>query len=126
MNDEEFVRAFEDCTFSPFRHEDHVRLAWIYLRESALSEAMMRFRDSLKIYAASLGKLDKYHETITFGFILLIHDRMKRGDMNGWGEFALANPDLLDWKKSILQTLYRRETLDSPLARRTFVMPDAN
>ena len=35
MTESEFVAAFEDASLpeTAFRHRDHVRLAWIYLRE---------------------------------------------------------------------------------------------
>src|SRR5690349_16413411 len=74
----DFVTRFESLDVSPaeFNHAAHVRLAWIYLRDHPLPEAMMRFRDSLKRFAAHHGKSDLYHETITFAFIFLIHERI--------------------------------------------------
>jgi hypothetical protein len=41
-----------------------------------------------------------------------------------WEEFAAHNRDLLIWKGGVLGTLYWQETLDSDLARHTFVLPD--
>jgi hypothetical protein len=41
-----------------------------------------------------------------------------------WEEFAEANPDLLDWKNSILKNYYTRERLESDLARKMFCMPE--
>ena len=57
--------------------------------------------------------------------MLLIRERMARaGCSQTWEEFAERNPDLLIWKGGVLATLYRQETLDSDLARHTFVLPD--
>ncbi|HYO79253.1 MAG TPA: hypothetical protein VE010_22505 [Thermoanaerobaculia bacterium] len=124
MLDREFVAQFEACTLPPraFDHRNHVRLAWLYLNEAPLLEALTRFRDSLQRYAASLGAAAKYHETITFAFLFLIHERMQRNTCTTFDEFAAANPDLFE---PILQHYYRPETLASELAKRVFVMPDA-
>jgi hypothetical protein len=43
-----------------------------------------------------------------------------------WEAFASRNPDLLDWRNSILRKYYRDATLASEDAKRQFVMPDAN
>ncbi len=124
MRDEEFVAAFEACTLTPsqFDHRNHVRLAFLYLHEAPLLEALTRFRDSLQRYATSLGAAAKYHETITFAFLFLIHERMQRAAWASFDEFADANPDLF---APILTRYYKEETLASELARRVFVMPDA-
>jgi hypothetical protein len=78
VRDRDFVRAFEDCTLPPeqFPHRAHVRLAWLYLREGSLLDALPRFVEGLKRYAASLGAATKYHETVTWAYMILIHERM--------------------------------------------------
>jgi hypothetical protein len=123
MTDREFVAAFEACTLPAelFDHREHVRLAWLYLREQPLLEALPRFIASLKRYAESLGASGKYHETITYAFMFLIHERMQCGAAETFDGFASANTDLLG---PILQRYYRGETLASDFARSTFVLPD--
>jgi hypothetical protein len=128
MTDEEFLRRFEAGTLPDggFHHRDHVRLAWLYLGRHPLLEAIARFRDGLRRFAAARGKPGLYHETITWAFLLLIHERMARRPPStaSWEAFAAANPDLLVWRPSVLGTYYRDETLASELARRVFVLPD--
>lgn len=127
MNDEAFLRAFEAASLPEdgFHHRDHVRLAWLYLRRLPPAAALERFSDGLRRFAASLGKAGLYHETITWAYLLLIHERMQRfGPCETFDEFAAAHPDLLAWRPSVLDTLYTKETLASPLARRTFLLPD--
>jgi hypothetical protein len=127
MNDEEFIARFEDTTLDPacFHHADHVRMAFLYLRRYPAIEALRRFSDSLMRFAASIGKAQLYHETITWAFLLLIRERLARdGGQPDWDEFAAQNPDLLDWKNNVLKTYYREETLKSDLARNTFLLPD--
>ena len=126
MNDRDFVSAIERCAIagSDFRHADHIRLAWIYLREHPLIEAIDRFTTSLKRFAAHHGVPEKYHETITWAYLLLIHERLQRGGAAAtWDEFRAANADLFAWKPSILERYYAAATLQSDVARRVFVLP---
>ena len=126
MDDRELVQAFESCTLWPdnFHHAQHVRLAFLYLREAPLLPSLARFVENLKRYAASLGKSGLYHETITWAFFFIIHERMQRGTFPTFEDFAAANADLLTWQPSVLERYYRPETLHSELARRIFVMCD--
>ena len=123
MHDREFVRSFEACTLPPeqFPHRAHVRLAWLYLRDASLLDALVRFVEGLKRYAGSLGATAKYHETVTWAYMFLIHERMATATAETFEEFASANPDLFN---GVLDKYYRKETLSSDLARRTFLMPD--
>ena len=127
MDDRELLSAFEACTFPPgeFHHREHVRLGWLYLKEKPLVEALSAFATGLRRFATHGGAAAKYHETVTFAFLFLIHERMQREEFETFDAFAAANPDLFTWKPSILDRYYRAATLDSELARRTFVMPDA-
>jgi hypothetical protein len=125
MNHQEFIDAFERCAVpnDRFHHRDHVRLAWIYLRDLPLLDALGRFTTSLKRFAAANGHPELYHETITWAYLLLIHERMQRAQAGDFEKFASENADLFAWKPSILDRYYDRDILDSELARRTFVMP---
>lgn len=123
MTDAELMTALEDGSLpdSEFRHLNHVRAAYAYLRLSTFPEAIGRMSHALRSYAASRGKAQLYHETITVAFLALINERIASGgDGGGWVGFAAANPDLLD--KRFLSHYYRRETLQSPIARRVFVI----
>jgi hypothetical protein len=124
MDDAEFLRSFEDCTLpsSAFHHRDHVRLAWLYLQRCPPLEALARFTEGLKRFAAANGHPGLYHETITWAYLLLIRERLAEGET--FEGFAARNPDLFAWNPSVLDRYYERETLDSERARRVFVMPD--
>jgi hypothetical protein len=127
MRDDEFIRQFEDCTLPPdcFHHADHVRLVWLYLQRDDALTVLSKFSAGLKRFAAANGKPGLYHETITWAYVLLIHERRERlPQTHTWADFAAANPDLLDWPQHILKTYYRNETLGSDFARRVFVLPD--
>ena len=123
-----FAAAFERFEISndTFHHAEHVRLAWICLREAPLADAAARFIRLLKAFAAHQGADGLYHDTITWAFLLLIHDRLTlMPEEHDWRQFADQNPDLLRYQPSILSRYYRDETLKGERARRGFVMPDA-
>ena len=124
-DDAALLRAFETCTLpsDAFRHRDHIRLAWLHLRAWPFAEAAARFSANLRLFAASVGRPGLYHETITWAYLTLVHERMQASPASDFDEFACANGALLDHRAGALMALYDRETLDSPLARRVFVLP---
>lgn len=126
MSDEEFLAALESCTLpaSEFTHVAHVRAAYLYLRSGSFAQAIDRTSGSIRRYAASLGVPEKYHETITVAYLALIQERLvERGDGGGWTGFAAAHPDLFE--RDLLLKSYPVRQLESPLARRVFVLPRA-
>jgi hypothetical protein len=127
MDDETLIRTFEAGgePAGGFHHREHVRVAWYYLRQSPVPDALVRFSTNLRRFAAARGKPGLYHETITTAFLLLINERLDEGARDlPWAAFAERNADLLTWQPSALDRYYRPETLASDRARRTFVMPD--
>jgi hypothetical protein len=128
MTDGEFMSAFENGSLpaDSFHHADHVRMAFLYLSRFPIGEALSRFSDSLKRFATAHGKPERYHQTITYGFLFLVGERRARQPQNNndWEAFAKDNQDLLDWKNNALKRYYSEATLASDLARRTFVLPD--
>ena len=123
----DLVTRFEDCTLPPaeFHHADHVRVVWEYLRaEPLLVDALHRFATNLRRFATHHGKPRLYHETITWAYLALIHERMLHDPQADWRTFAETNSDLLTWKPSVLDRYYTPERLFSDAARRSFVLPD--
>jgi hypothetical protein len=127
ISDEELLEKFEDGSLPPaeFHHEQHVRLAFLYLRKYPLLGVLTRFPADLKRYAAMHGKNGLYHETITWAYLFIIGERVARAaEKQTWEEFRVANLDLFDREAPLLRRYYRNETLASALARERFVMPD--
>jgi hypothetical protein len=128
MTEREIIQRFETGTVAAdcFHHSDHVHLAFAYLSLYPPLEALERFTVALQRFAASQGKPQLYHETITHAYFFLIRERMARTTTNAqnWPEFAGQNPDLLVWKNGILDRYYRADTLQSDLARSVFLFPD--
>jgi hypothetical protein len=126
MSHQELIRRFEAGAIpeESFRHADHVRLAFAYLHQHPPLQALERFSTALKRFAATRGKTQLYHETITCAYFFLIHERMARCEGADWEEFARQNPDLLIPENGILRRYYGDATLTSDLARKVFVLPD--
>ena len=127
MTDLELIAQFESGSIpaAAFHHADHVRMAFAYLRQYSVLEALEKFSSALKRFAKAQGKQNLYHETITWAYLLLIHERMARAPRTQtWEQFESANPDLLTWKNGILKRYYAEETLQSDLARKAFIFPD--
>jgi hypothetical protein len=124
MNDEIFLAALEEGTLpaAAFDHSAHVRAAYLYLRGLGFLPGMAAFRSALRAFAQRHGALDKYNETMTMAFLVLIHERMADGTARDWVEFAAANPDLFDRK--LLYRYYRPSTLQSERAKRIFILDE--
>jgi len=125
MTDDEFVEAFESCTLPKelFHHRDHLRLAWIYLRRYGPGEAGARVGESIRRYAAHLGVSQKYHETITLAWFLLVEHADGHAPPGASFEDMLeAFPELLD--QNTPRRYYSSAVLDSDAARAAFIEPD--
>ena len=107
-----------------FDHEAHVYLAWLYLDRYPVTEAIDRFTSALKRLTAKLGVPGKYHETISWFYMLIIAQRRVGNAGNDWPNFLEKNPDLLSRDANVLNRYYRKETLATDAARRSFVLPD--
>jgi hypothetical protein len=123
--DEVFLQALETCVLPEvdFRHAAHVRAAYLYLRAGSFASALPRLQRTIRAYASSLGRPDRYHETITVAYLALIQQHIaERGDGGGWDGFERDNPELFD--RNLLLHFYSRSQLESGLARRLFLLPD--
>jgi hypothetical protein len=127
MTEAELVAAFEDCSLpaADFHHAVHLQVAWAMLREGGSPlAAVERFCRAIRRFATHNGVPGLYHETITWAYLFLTHERMQPDE--DFAAFRAANEDLFAWKPSILARYYTPETLGSEKARRIFVMPDVS
>ena len=125
LNDDEFVRAFENCELagSLFHHADHVRLTWIYVCRFGESDATERVVAGIRRFAAYNGSSQKFHFTQTCAWVRLIA-AAQRGSANvkTFEEFIGAYLELRD--ANLLARYYSKALLDSPGARAGWVEPD--
>lgn len=127
MTDQELIDAFMDGSLPPSEvdHPLHIRLVWADLQRHPLPSVIDRQVEGLRKFTNQHGAQKKFHVTITWGFVLLIHQRLEEhGRQLDFAAFAEHNPDLMTYHPSPLAPYYTEETLQSELARRVFVLPD--
>ena len=120
------IDAFEAGNVDPdqFGHDAHVYVAWLYLQDYELNDAIARFCAALKRLTRQLGIESKYHETITWFFMIAINERLQLRPSDAWHTFRQQNPDLFASSPSLISRHYSVERLQSPLARTHFLLPD--
>lgn len=149
MTDDEFLLAFQACTFTrpQWTHEAHVRMAWLYLTRLPFVVALDRIRIGIRKLNAKIGQPavthrapprhrcsasrvsrstgdpNGYHETITVALTRIIASRVRLGE--DYPAFRDRNPDLFDRTLPVLFRHYTKERLWSPEARGRFIEPDA-
>jgi hypothetical protein len=121
------IEALEDGTLDAeiFDHEAHIYVAWLYLQRYPLHEATARFIAALKRLTAQLGIPGKYHETISWFFMLLIAERRGIQKTDDWHSFYRNHADLFaGGDDNILSRYYSSELLRSERAKQSFMLPD--
>jgi len=121
------IEALEDGTLDAegFDHEAHIYVAWLYLQRFPLHEATARFITALKHLTQKLGIPGKYHETISWFFMLLIAERRSVQKSDDWHSFYRNHADLfVRGDDNILNRYYSSELLGSDRARQAFMLPD--
>lgn len=125
--EDELVQAFDDLTLEPakFTHRAHLSVAWRYLQRHGLAVGAVKFREQLLRYIESVGAQGKYHETITWAYMVLLNEELSLGTdrCETFDEVVARRPDLLDHRNGAIAACYSREELDRPEARRTFLLP---
>jgi hypothetical protein len=121
------IAAFENGTLDPahFDHRLHLSLAWSYLQRDGFPDGALRFRQHLKAYVAKVGAEGKYHETITWAYLVLLNEELALRSPPGESFDAMIQrrPDLLDHRNGAIARCYSKSQLDSPAARQVFLLP---
>lgn len=125
--DDATMRAFEQGTLDPaqFSHRVHLSLAWRYLQRDGFPEGAQQFRHHLQRYVTSVGAEDKYHETITWAYLVLLNEErcLRAAPGESFETMILRRPDLLDHRNGPIMRRYGKSQLDSPEARTVFMLP---
>jgi hypothetical protein len=108
---------------STFSHTEHVYVIWTLIHTHGTLEAIRRFELALKRITTEAGRPEKYNATITYALAFLVAERITEHPLASWDDFAARNSDLLTRPNSALTRPYSPETLHSPKARQSFVLP---
>ncbi len=119
------TQAFEahDIDNASFGHGEHVRVAYDLLRKYDFIDAAATYAKGIRALAAKAGAPKKFNLTITYAFLSLIAERMDGTRPANFEAFVAANPDLMS--KSVLNSWYTIDRLNSALARDVFLLPSA-
>ena len=98
------------------------------MQQFGFPDGAVRFIEQLRRYIDHMGASGKYHETITWAYLVLMNEEMAlRGTRDEPFEAMAARcPDLLNHRGGRLSRIYTREQLDDAAARRVFMLPRAN
>jgi hypothetical protein len=123
MNDSQFLQGFEQAHLPTFKHYEHIRMAWLYLRRDGWETGYQHIQNGLKHLADAHGQSNKYHETITrFWAQLVYHCIQNNSEPDSFDSFIRANSFLVD--KQSISKHYSQEHLFSAQARATWQEPD--
>jgi hypothetical protein len=124
-SDEDFLRAFEDLSFpaDQFRHREHIRVAWLYLKSSDAMPAAERMAAGIRRFANHHGATQKYHHTLTLAWMRLVAAALvETPEGYDFAKFHAEHPELGD--KDLLKRYYSPELLQTTAAREGWVEPD--
>jgi hypothetical protein len=123
----ELIRRFEGGTLpaASFSHREHLALGWAYLARHGFPEGALEFRKHFRRYVREVGATGKYHETITWAYLVLMSEEMmlRSSPEESFDSMIERRPDLLDHRHGALSRCYPRSQLDSPEARSVFMLP---
>lgn len=126
-HDDDTMLAFERGTLDPahFSHRMHLSLAWRYLQRDGFPTGAQQFQQHLQRYVAKVGAQSKYHETITWAYLVLLNEERCLRSPPGecFDAMIQRRPELLDHRNGPLARCYSQQQLDSPEARRVFMLP---
>jgi hypothetical protein len=120
MTDHEFLHAFESGSLSPaeFHHRDHLRLAFLEVRERGLEPATNAIASGIRGFAEAHGHLRLYHETLTRFWVRVV----AHASEPTFAATLELHPMLL--RKDLPLSHWRRETLFGEAAREAWIEPD--
>jgi hypothetical protein len=125
--DSDPMSAFETLTLDPaqFSHRRHLEFGWRYLERYGFPLGAAKFCERLRAYVGRIGAAAKYHETITWAYLVLMNEeRMLRSPPGESFDAMIARrPDLLDHRGGALSKVYDAAQLADADARRVFLLP---
>ena len=95
MNDDEFLAAFESGAIAnaDFRHREHLRMAWLYVRRDGPAIGAFRIREGIRRFATVHGVSHLYHETLTvFWTRLMAHAAEAFPELDRFEDVLGGNP----------------------------------
>lgn len=127
VDKDDLLSAFENLTLDPaqFSHRRHLEFGWRYLQRHGFPDGAAKFAASLKAYVGHVGAASKYHETITWAYLVLMNEErvLRSSPDESFDAMIVRRPDLLDHRNGALSRRYAQAQLAGAEARRVFMLP---
>lgn len=95
LNDADFLAALADTSLPDFRHRDHLRLAWLCLREHGPDFAAARVASLIRAYAEAKGAHAKFDLALTERWMLRVKAAMDAAPGADFDGLLRAAPELM-------------------------------
>ncbi len=105
-----------------FGHRQHLELTWSCLEDDEPDAAFAVVSDAIRRVAAAHGAPDKFHATITSGWVRCVAAHRARWPAASFQAFIERNPGLLDQR--LLDHYFSPDLLGSEAARSSVADPD--
>jgi hypothetical protein len=105
-----------------FSHREHLELTWTYLDRHPFDAACRAVAAAIQRVARLHGQPDRYHETLTRGWVRLVAVHRAQDAGRSFDEFIARHPRLLD--RTLLSKHYSSGLLGSQEARAAWTEPD--
>lgn len=129
VQDENFLAQFESTAWplEKWRHRQHIKVAYLYLRRYPFAQAQARIRERIKAYNAAKQLPDSltsgYHDTMTQAWMHLVYFTLcEYGPAENADAFFEQHPQF--WGKKALRFFYTKERFLTEQAKAGFVAPD--
>ena len=125
-SDLDFLDRFIKCEIDPseFSHVAHLRLAWINISLHGVKKAEESIQKQIKKYVSFLGAEDKYNTTLTVAATKAVYHFMLKAKSDNFIDFVEEFPQLEKDFKSLLDTHYSFNIVQSDIAKNKFLEPD--
>ena len=125
MDEAQLLSLFESCQLPRrmWNHRAHITVAYLYLQQYPLDEAITRLREGIQHYNAVAGQGVGYHETVTQTWVRIIHAVIQNhGAADCARHFFDRHAYLLD--KTLPLLFFSDHRIMAREARNTFIPPD--
>jgi hypothetical protein len=123
-SDNSFLYALETGAIPnhAFHHRDHLRAAWLYVRQRGATDAEQAMLETIRRFASLHGHASKFHFTLTAVWVKLVAAHATRHVEATFDELLNLDARLLD--KNLPLRFYSPDVLFSERARSRWVEPD--
>ncbi len=124
--EKEYLESFQNMTLDieTFHHKQHLLVTYVLLIDYDIQKTYQNIKSGILNILEHVGAdTTKYHETMTYGWILMVQYFLENSKpCKNFEKFISQNTQLLD--VNILYEYYSKELVETEKARLTIIEPD--